>query len=160
MAAPEQKVRSAYADTSFLVAARWRQDTFHHEAARFLAGWQAFRWLWTPWQRVETFNTLRHLARAVGAPVALNAADARAIIHRLETDVRLGYFDHLEPDWRNIMRTANELSVAHAFSLPFASVDLFHVAHAVEAAAEVFVTFDEDQHGLAEAAGLEAVIPG
>jgi predicted nucleic acid-binding protein len=148
------------ADSSFLVALLWRHDNFHAEARRFSDRRSEDRWLWTPWQRVETFNTLRHFVRDVTPRNAMREADARAIIHRLETDVRLGYFDHLEPDWRNVMRTANELSVAHAFSLPFASVDLFHVAHAVEAAAEVFVTFDEDQHALARAAGLEGVIPG
>lgn len=158
MAAAEQEVR-VYADTSFVVASRWRRDTFHREALDFYEGHETSAWLWTPWQRVETFNTLRQLTRDDGGRSPLAPGDARALIHRLETDVRLGYFEHAEPDWRDVMRTANELSIAHAGTLGFASVDLMHVAHAEPCAAELFVTFDADQAALAKAAGMAVAVP-
>jgi len=39
------------------------------------------------------------------------------------------------------------------------SLDLWHVAVAVEIGVEDFVTFDKDQFDLAKAAGLRAIIP-
>jgi predicted nucleic acid-binding protein len=116
-------------------------------------------WLWSPWQRVEVFNTIRQLARHPDAKRRLLRTEARSLIHSLETDVRLGYFLHLEADWRDVLRTANETSVAHAFALPCLAPDLLHVAYAKELASEWFVSFDEDQLELAKAAGLRTVQP-
>jgi hypothetical protein len=84
----------------------------------------------------------------------LNVADARRIIHELEREVRLGYFQHIEADWRDVLRTASEMSSEHAFELYCRSADLLHVAYAKEVAAELFVSFDVDQLKLAEVAGL------
>jgi predicted nucleic acid-binding protein len=96
---------------------------------------------------------------AGGDHPVLRAADARRIIHRLETDVRVGYFLHMEADWRDVLRSAYEISAEHAFSFACRSADLLHVAYAKELAADSFVTFDEDQLELAQAAGLHAVVP-
>ncbi len=73
--------------------------------------------------------------------------------------MRLGYFTHLEADWRDVLRTANETSVAYGFGLACRAPDLLHVAYAHELAAEVFVSFDDDQLALAEASGLKPVRP-
>jgi predicted nucleic acid-binding protein len=86
-------------------------------------------------------------------------AEAKALIHRLEADVRLDYFTYLEADWRDVLRTANETSVAHGFNLPCRAPDLLHVAYANELAAEVFVSFDDNQLKLAKASELKAVRP-
>ena len=50
------------------------------------------------------------------------------MIRRFETDVRLGYFTHLEADWRDVLRTANEGSIACGFEQPCPAADLLHVA--------------------------------
>jgi hypothetical protein len=42
---------------------------------------------------------------------------------------------------------------------PGLAPDLLHVAYAAELAAKLFVSFDEDQLALAEAAGLKAENP-
>jgi hypothetical protein len=72
----------------------------------------------------------------------------------IETDIRLGYFTHLETDWRDVLRTANEISIAHGFELACRAPDLLHVAYANELAAEEFVSFDGQQLALAKASGL------
>jgi len=77
----------------------------------------------------------------------------------LEMDVRLGYFAHLEADWRDVLRTANETSIACGVAVPCRAPDLLHVAYANELGAERFISFDDDQLGLAKAVGLKAVCP-
>jgi predicted nucleic acid-binding protein len=46
-----------------------------------------------------------------------------------------------------------------AWTKPCRSLDLWHLAIALEIQAEVFVTFDKDQFALAQAEGLQAIIP-
>lgn len=146
-----------YADTSFLVATRVRRDTFHRRAIDFYEQHQNEVWLWSPWHRVEVFNSIRQLVRHPEVARRLLLAEAKALIHRLEMDVRLGHFTHLEADWRDVLRTANETSIALGFDHPCRAPDLLHVAYAKELASELFVTFDEDQRRLAEVSGLKAV---
>ena len=148
-----------YADTSFLLAARVRRDTFHGAALGFYQKHQDETWLWSPWHRVEVFNSIRQLVRHPNTARRLFSSEARALIRGIETDVRLEYFTHLEADWRDVLRSANELSIAHGFELPCRAPDLLHVAYANELAAELFISFDEDQLGLAKAAGLRVVFP-
>jgi predicted nucleic acid-binding protein len=146
-----------YADSSFLVALRIRRDMFHGAALDYYEAEQEQVWLWSPWHRVEVFNTVRQLVHHPEPRRRLAVAEGRAAIHRLETDVRLGYFTHLEADWRDVLRTANELSLAHGFELTCRAPDLLHVAYAKELTAEAFVSFDADQLALAEAAGFRVV---
>ncbi len=149
-----------YPDSSFVVASRVAHDTWHEEAVAFYEYHHDEVWLWSPWHRVEVFNTIRQLTRHPDAKRTLSEAEAKALIHRLENDVRCDYFLHLEADWRDVLRTASEISVANAFARACPSTDLLHVAYAVELAAEAFVSFDDEQLGLASAAGLRAVKPG
>ena len=148
-----------YPDTSFLLAARVPLDHFHRPALDFYEAQQDQVWLWSPWHRVEVFNSIRQLVHHPDAARRLLLAEAKALIHRLEADVRLGYFTHLEADWRDVLRTANETSLAHGFDLPCRAPDLLHVAYANELAAEIFVSFDDDQLALAKASGLKTVRP-
>jgi len=84
----------------------------------------------------------------------LSSAEAKALAHYIDREVRLGYFTHMEADWREVLRTANEISIAHAFDMACRSADLLHVAYAKEMSAELFVSYDHDQLALAKAAGL------
>jgi predicted nucleic acid-binding protein len=148
-----------YADTSFLVAFRVRRDPLHAVALGYYETRQEQTWLWSPWHRVEVFNSIRQLTQHSEPERRLRLAEAKALIHQIETDVRLGYFTHLEADWRDVLRTANELSIAHGFELCCRAADLLHVAYANELAAESFVSFDERQLALAQASGLKIVRP-
>ena len=148
-----------YADSTFFIAAHVRRDTFHTVALPWYESRQDDTWLWSPWHRVEVFNSIRHLTRHPEAKRRLKRSEARGLIHELENDVRVGYYTHVEADWRDVLRTANELSLAHAFDLPFRAADLLHVAYAKELAAITFVGFDDNQLALAHAAGLTTIKP-
>ena len=148
-----------YADSSFVVAQRVLRDNFHETALEYYEAHQDEVWLWSPWQRVEVFNTIRQLTQHPDKSMRLSTGEARGLIVRLQDDVRLGYFQHLEADWRDVLRMANDLSIEFGFRLPCCSADLLHVAYAKELVAGSFVSFDEDQLQLAKAAGLNAVRP-
>lgn len=148
-----------YADSSFMVALRVRRDTFHLAAQDFYEARQEELWLWSPWHRVEVFNSLRQLAQHPEAGRRLSLAEVRATLHRIEADVRLGYFTHMEADWRDVLRAANEISIAHGLALRCRAADLLHVAYAKELGAEFLVSFDSAQLALAEATGLIATRP-
>jgi len=148
-----------YADSSFLVAFRVRHDTHHGVASKFYEARQDEIWLWSPWHRVEVFNTIRQLTRHPEPKRRLSSAEAKALAHYLDRDVRLGYFTHMEADWRDVLRTANEISIAHGFTLACRSADLLHVAYAKELSAQLFVGFDADQLALAGAAGIKTLSP-
>ena len=106
---------------------------------------------------MEVPNSLRQFAR--DDQPALREADARRIIHRLELDVRQGWFLHMEKDWRDVLRAASDISARHAFSVPCRAADLLHVAYARELSADLFISFDDDQVKLAKAVGLKALRP-
>lgn len=148
-----------YADSSFLVALKVNRDNFHQRALVFYEARQEDTWLWSPWQRVEVFNTIRQLTRHPEPRRRLRESEAKALIHSIEFDVRAGYFTHMEADWRDVLRTANETSIAHAFRTSCLAPDLLHVAYALELAAEWMVSFDEDQLTLAAAADLKTIHP-
>jgi len=148
-----------YADTSFLIAAHIHRDSFYRVASEYYEARQDDIWLWSPWHRVEVFNTVRQLTRHPDSHRCLSVSEARALIRRLENDVRLGYFTHMEADWRDVLRTANEISIAHGFSLACRAPDVLHVAYSNELAAHEFVSFDEHQLELAKATGLKIIRP-
>ncbi len=148
-----------YADSSFVVASRIRHDTFHRPALQFYKGHETDVWFWSPWHRVEVLNTIRQLTRNPDRKRSLSQAEAKALIYRIETDVRLGYLLHIEADWRDVLRTASEISAENAFARSCPATDLLHVAYAKEFAADLFVSFDDEQVLLAQSAGLMAINP-
>jgi len=76
------------------------------------------------------------------------------VIRLLEQDVRIGYWPHVEFDWTDAVRMAGELRAEHSLRFVVRSMDLFHVAIAIEVGADALLSFDADQIALAEAAGL------
>jgi predicted nucleic acid-binding protein len=102
---------------------------------------------------VEVFNGFCQAERA--GLLAKN--EARQVIRLLEQEVRLGYWPHVEFDWTDAVRTAGELRAEHSLKMVVRAMDLFHVAIAIEVAAEALLSFDADQIALAEAAGLKAL---
>ncbi len=148
-----------YADSSFFVASRVKRDTFYAEAVEFYRGREHESWLWSPWHRIEVFNTIRQLTRNPDTKRRLSEGEAKELIHRLERDVQLGYLQHVDADWRDVFQSAHRISMENAFARSCSAADLLHVAYAREAEAGLFVSFDDDQVALAEAAGLEALNP-
>ena len=98
------------------------------------------------------------LSRQILFPVLVLAKGCWSMVLDL-MGFSVGYLTHLEADWRDVLRTANEISIAHGFNIACRAPDLLHVAYASELAAEMIVSFDEDQLALAKATGLKAVHP-
>ena len=144
---------TVYGDTSWWIAYKCSDDANHPVAIQLFDLWADAQVVWTPWQRVEVFNSLRQLERAgVVLP-----GKARELIRVLEQETRLGYWPHREFDWRDAVRAACELSAEHGLALSIRGMDLFHVAIAIEIGADALLTFDEDQKAFAETAGLRVL---
>jgi predicted nucleic acid-binding protein len=139
-----------YADTSWWLAYKCRADTHHRAAISLFEREPKAQVVWTPWQRVEVFNAFRQVERAG----LVARGESRQLIRLLEQEIRLGYWSHFEFDWRDAVRTACELGSEHALKMTIRAMDLFHVAIAIEAAVDAFVSFDREQCDLAEAAGM------
>jgi predicted nucleic acid-binding protein len=139
-----------YADTSWWLGYKCRRDTHHLDAVGLFDQDPDAQVLWTPWQRVEVFNSFCQAERAG----LLAEGESRRVIRLLEQEVRMGYWPHVEFDWTDAVRTAGELRAEHSLSLVVRSMDLFHVAIAIELGAEALVSFDAEQNALARAAGL------
>ncbi|MBA3385334.1 MAG: type II toxin-antitoxin system VapC family toxin [Chthoniobacterales bacterium] len=139
-----------YADTSWWIAYKFRADTHHEAATALFDAPEEARVLWTPWHRVEVFNAFRQ-AEFAGW---LARGQAQTMIRLLEQEIRIGYWPHVEFDWTDAVRTACEISAEHALRRRVRGMDLFHVAVAIEVAADAFLSFDEEQNALAKATGL------
>ena len=142
-----------YADTSWWLAYKSRRDANHDAAITLFDLHSDARVIWTPWHRVEVFNTIRQVERSG----AIAVGDARNLIRLLEQEIRLGYWPHREFDWRDAVRTASELSAEHGLSISIRAMDLFHVAIAIELGADALLTFDREQQALAAEAGLRVL---
>ena len=142
-----------YADTSWWLGYKCRRDSQHDTALRLFDEEPNAEVLWTPWQRVEVFNGFCQAERAG----LLSKGDSRRIIRLLEQEVRTGYWPHVEFDWTDAVRTAGELRAEHSLKMVVRAMDLFHVAIAIEVAADALISFDKEQVALAEAAGLPVV---
>lgn len=143
-----------YADTSWWLAYKCRRDIHHAAALTLFDREPEAQVLWTPWQRVEVFNSFRQAERAG----LVARGESRQLIRLLEQEVRLGYWPHVEFAWTDAVRTACELAAEHSLKLTVRAMDLFHVAIAIEVAADAFLSFDDEQNALARAAGL-TVLP-
>ena len=126
-------------------------DALHRSALRAFDVHDSVEIVWTPWHRLEVFNAIRQAERNG----FLRGVAAGSAIRSLEHEVRLGYWPHVEFDWADAIRTANDLSADHSRNLLIRGMDLFHVAVALEVGAQKFLTFDGDQAALAHASGLD-----
>ena len=139
-----------YADTSWWLGYKCRRDCHHLAAISLFDREPEVEILWTPWQRVEVLNALCQAERAG----LLAKGESRQAIRLLEQEVRIGYWQHVEFDWTDAVRTAGELRAEHSLGMVVRAMDLFHVAIAFEVAADALLSFDAEQTALAEAAGL------
>jgi predicted nucleic acid-binding protein len=139
----------AYADSSFLVSLH-RADSFHDAAHAFMAK-AALSLAFTPLHRIEVRNALRN-ATAGGD---MRAAERALAFRQIEEDLRDGLLIHTPVKWTDAFRRADELSEKHAATEGQRTMDLLHVAVALESDAGTFLSFDQRQRKLAKAAGLK-----
>ena len=132
-----------YADTSALIA--WFNPA--DEFALAVTSWCrrcAPEFLWNPLLRMELRHNLRRLTGSYAA-IAWHAYRASETSRRLQPGLE-GLADLLE--W------GDELSARHANVSAAGTWDFVHVATAQHVRAEVFITCDIAQAGLARHAGL------
>jgi len=138
-----------YADSSFLVSL-YRRDEHQNAASDFMAGMRPTL-AFSPLNRIELRNALRNAE----SMRQISEQDSRAAFRQIEIDTSEGILFHLSVEWTNVFRRADELSEKHRARQWQRTIDLLHVAIALESGATSFLTFDKRQRRLAQAAGLK-----
>jgi predicted nucleic acid-binding protein len=140
---------TTYADSSFIVSLVCK-DTRSDEAAAFMER-AAVPLPFTPLHRIETRNAIRNAA----ARGAITQAEQRAASRQIEDDLHDGLLVHSPVNWTDTFRSADELRENHASTDGQRTIDLLHVAIALECGAKTFLSFDTRQRKLAKAVGLK-----
>jgi predicted nucleic acid-binding protein len=76
-----------------------------------------------------------------------------------DDDIRQNRYSMTDVLWRATLRRAADLSRTHTATIGCRSLDVLHVASAIELGVSVFVTFDRRQQRLAKAVGLTTRVP-
>jgi len=90
---------------------------------------------------------------------AISADAVRDALASFDEDLDEGRYVQADVPWRATLRRATELSRKHTLALGCRSLDVLHVATALELEARSFVTYDRRQQQLARAAGMKLVTP-
>jgi predicted nucleic acid-binding protein len=77
----------------------------------------------------------------------------------LDDDFAQGRYKQADVLWRATLKRAGDLSREHTPSIGCRSLDVLHVASAIELELKHFATFDTRQQQLARAAGLKLLTP-
>jgi predicted nucleic acid-binding protein len=107
--------------------------------------------IFTPLHRIEARNALRNAA----ARRLITENDQRGAFRQMDKDLQEGLLIHAPVEWTNVLRRADALSEKHAAANGQRTIDLLHVAIALDCGAKTFLSFDTRQRGLAMAAGLK-----
>lgn len=113
----------------------------------------------TPWQRFEVCNSIRLAAGRLSRGGHRVLFQTGNVLKSIREDLSAGRLRHVEPNWREALRLAEELSEQHTEGVGTGAVDVWHVAAAVLLNAEIFWTFDESQRKLALACGRLPRVP-
>jgi antitoxin (DNA-binding transcriptional repressor) of toxin-antitoxin stability system len=117
------------------------------------------------------FPKVRHLLEAEGEVLLTekgrpryrltlySPADEDAALGALEDDFAQGRYKQADLPWRAALRRATDLSRKHTSTVGCRSLDVLHVASAIELQFKRFTTFDSRQQQLTKAAGLKLVTP-
>lgn len=81
----------------------------------------------------------------------------QSALDALQEDLASGRYRREDPGWRAVMRRAMELTRAHTAEVGTRTLDVLHVASAIELGLRQFLTFDDRQSALARRAGLRLV---
>jgi predicted nucleic acid-binding protein len=144
----------AYPDTSFLCAL-YRLQSNSAQAAAYFAAMQG------PLQ--VTTLLLYEFRQAVRFQIRLNRqnpskgysrAEGAKMLADLKSDLIGGEVVILPGPWPQVHQAAERLSELYTDAVGHRSMDILHVATALELGAAEFLTFDVNQKKLAEAEGL------
>ena len=84
--------------------------------------------------------------------------EGTAMLRALQSDLSNGVLEMVGPDWADVHRIAEELSGKHTEARGHRFADILHVATAIHLGSETFLTFDQNQKGLAEAEGIRVPV--
>jgi predicted nucleic acid-binding protein len=147
-------VESFYADPSALL-----KLYLHEPRSRAMTAWRA-RFpgplLVTHHGRVELINGIALAAHRR----MISAAAFVAALTALDDDFASGRYRQADLLWRSALKRAGDLSRQHTHVFGTRSLDVLHVASALELNLARFATFDARQQKLARAVGLKVVVPG
>ncbi len=105
--------------------------------------------------RVELINSIG-LAAHRGF---ITGPTCEAALTALDDDFSQGRYIQADLLWRAALKRAGELSRKHTPTLGCRSLDVLHVASAVDLSLRYFLTFDLRQQKLAKLVGLKLLIP-
>ncbi len=149
---------SPFADTSLLCALYCRQDNTD-EADALVAGFGeslcisslvAFEFRQAT--RLQVFRFSRH------RPQGFSKAEAEKIFMDFDEDLTSGVLEILPAEWGDVHSLAERLSARKTMGGGHRTLDVLHVATALHAGLQTFLTFDANQAALAESEGLQ--VPG
>ena len=89
----------------------------------------------------------------------INELSARAVLRHIDEDLDDGTLLHQPLKWTESLRQAEIIASRRAMKMPCRSLDLWHIAAAIEIGVRDFVTFDRDQLDVAQAEGLNGTVP-
>lgn len=137
----------SYLETSFL-ASLYSADANSAAAVKYLSAIEA-PFPWTAFIELELTNAieLRVFRREISGP------EAGATLMKLASHIEQGVFQTVEMP-ATVYETARALSRRHTAKLGARTLDILHVAMALELGAPAFYTFDHRQSRLAQAEGL------
>jgi predicted nucleic acid-binding protein len=141
---------NAYFDTSALLAAYVTE--VHSPAARRTLRRHGS----VPFTALHGLELRNSLELLVGREV-LSAAERNGLVTQIQEDRQAGRLIDTTADWQVILTMAEDLSIAHTKKFLTRSLDLLHIATALELKCETFVSGDRRQLKAARAAKLRLV---
>jgi predicted nucleic acid-binding protein len=144
----------SFPDTSFLCAIYRRQDNSPVAAAIFKAMPEALpvsSLLVYEFRQSVRFQVWLH---ARDKTKGYSPTEAERALADLQSDLETGVVVVVSVEWPEAYRQAEILSKKHTAASGHRSLDLLHVATALQLGAREFLTFDTNQRKLAKAEGL------
>jgi predicted nucleic acid-binding protein len=137
-----------YPDSSFLFSLV-AKDKHTPRASQYMLR-SAMSLVFTPLHRLELRNALRNAA----GRKEITHEECRTAFTLIEEDLAEKFLVHTAVEWTNIFRRADSLDEM-ASETGQRTIDLIHVAMALECEAKTFLSFDNRQRKLAKASGLK-----
>ncbi len=146
------------AENVYLDSSALRHLYVHGSRSAAMSAWrfrQADALPLTRFGRAEIFNSI------LGAAFRGDLSDelAQRSLAAFEADFISGGLRLVDLPWRTALDRTTDVSRSHTAKLGTRTLDVLHVASALELGARVFVTYDARQAALAKAVGLKALAP-
>ncbi|HRQ90454.1 MAG TPA: type II toxin-antitoxin system VapC family toxin [Bacteroidia bacterium] len=138
----------AYADSSLLIKLYVREPNSPDALALVRGIGKPL--LYTPLHQLEIAGAIRCNVKR-GVLTASKAAQALLLLRR---DLNAGVYVFPSLDWSRVFNRSQQLSRRHSRPLLARSLDLLHIACALELGVSDFLSFDDRQRKAAEAQGM------